>query len=67
MKKIIYITFLIFCFFSCVEEELISKDGFSSVSLTLNTSDNNIISKAVSSKDDERRINDIYVFIFSNF
>ena len=66
MKKIIYITFLIFCFFSCVEEELITKDGFSSVSLTLNTSDNNIISKAVSSKDDERRINDIYVFIFSS-
>ena len=67
MKKLLYICTLCVALFSCQQEDLFqySGEGLSSVQLSIESQSNTEISRAVSSDEDEKLIQNIYVFIFN--
>ena len=65
MKKIFYILLIGFFITGCYKNELavISESVETSLSVTLLSSDNQLVSKSVSSDSDEKLIHNAYIFI----
>ncbi len=66
MKKIIYFFAFIFAFISCQENDVMVKEGVATVNLKIESSDNIIITKAVSPEEDEKYLQNIYVLAVNN-
>ena len=63
MKKFIYILLLTIVAISCNDEDYNIKEGFSTISLKINSLENEEVTRAVSTDEQERVIKNLYIFI----